>query len=54
MEQCICKLFPELEHWNRGIYTMVAIISIRMGDMIGHSSWAMSWLAAHGVIYLPA
>ena len=25
---------------------MVAIVSIRMGDMIGHGSWPMSWIAA--------
>ena len=27
---------------------MVPIISIRMGDMLGHGSWSMSWLAACG------
>jgi len=36
---------------------MVPIISIRMGDMLGHGSWSMSWLVARGsrgcVEYLP-
>jgi len=27
---------------------MVPIVSIRMGDMLGHFSWSMSWLAARG------
>ena len=27
---------------------MVPIISIRMGDMLGHGSWSMSWLVARG------
>ena len=33
-------------HWNQGIFTMMAIVSIRMGEMIDHGSWPMSWLAA--------
>jgi len=27
---------------------MVPIVSIRMGDMLGHFSWSMSWLVARG------
>ena len=27
---------------------MVPIISIRMGNMLGHGSWSMSWLVARG------
>ena len=33
--------------WNRGIYTMVAIVSICMGDIIDHGPWSMSQVA-HG------
>ena len=36
---------------------MVLIISIRMGNMLGHGSWLMSWLVARGsrgcLEYLP-
>ena len=38
-------------YWNRWIFPIVAIISIRMGD-IGHGSyhgqWSISWLGARG------
>ena len=27
---------------------MVPTVSIHMGDMLGHFSWSMSWLAACG------
>jgi hypothetical protein len=35
-------------HWNRWIFPMVAIISIRMGDIDQFMSWSMVGVLAQG------